>query len=306
MTKYDTNMGFSVVELLLILVVVGILGFTGWYVYHAEQTSDKDYSAATNSTVPTFKRRLSNPTIATGPSQGLDTYTNPTLGFSFEFPTTAQAYNGCGQNSSVHATDGSLIPAPTAYIATPGPTSLTVLNDGDNFYIVPAKVYELTGESYVTVDGNQYPRASGCEATTNTTQLIQQDKNQANQTTFPSTYITDAAGLSLIAKTVKQGAELNGEVQTIFSDNSLQVSKLTPDSAGSWDDLSFTCSQHVSGLTGSVQPCAYTGGSYTLRYYPTKNLLIFWNTGQGCNLLQSDAASAQCYDPQIIKSLKLL
>jgi len=39
--------GFSAVEALLILVVIGILGFTGWYVYHARQPSDKDYSSAT-------------------------------------------------------------------------------------------------------------------------------------------------------------------------------------------------------------------------------------------------------------------
>jgi Tfp pilus assembly protein PilV len=41
--------GFSIVEALLILVVLGLLGFTGWFVYHAKQSSDKSYSTAANS-----------------------------------------------------------------------------------------------------------------------------------------------------------------------------------------------------------------------------------------------------------------
>jgi prepilin-type N-terminal cleavage/methylation domain-containing protein len=52
MARQNSSSGFSIIEVLLVLVVVGILGFTGWYVYHARQTSDKDYTVATQSTVP--------------------------------------------------------------------------------------------------------------------------------------------------------------------------------------------------------------------------------------------------------------
>jgi cytoskeletal protein RodZ len=36
--------GFSIVEGLLILVIVGILGFTGWYVYHSQKNASNSYS----------------------------------------------------------------------------------------------------------------------------------------------------------------------------------------------------------------------------------------------------------------------
>src|SRR5579871_5801589 len=47
--------GFSAIEGLLILVIVGLIGFTGWYVWHSKNNSDKALSeaqAVSNSTLP--------------------------------------------------------------------------------------------------------------------------------------------------------------------------------------------------------------------------------------------------------------
>jgi Tfp pilus assembly protein PilV len=89
MKKHDSNLGFSVVEALLILVVVGILGFTGWYVYHAKQTSDKNYSAASESTVPTYKKKATTNNASTSKVVSLDDtydmYTNNSLGISLTY-----------------------------------------------------------------------------------------------------------------------------------------------------------------------------------------------------------------------------
>ncbi len=49
MKRLKNSLGFSVVEALLLLIVVGILGFTGWFVYHAKQSSDKNYATSANS-----------------------------------------------------------------------------------------------------------------------------------------------------------------------------------------------------------------------------------------------------------------
>lgn len=38
--------GFSAVEGLLILIIVGLIGFTGWYVWQAKQNADKTLNAA--------------------------------------------------------------------------------------------------------------------------------------------------------------------------------------------------------------------------------------------------------------------
>lgn len=74
MTRQDTNLGFSIVEALLILVVIGILGFTGWYVYHVRQTADKNHSAAANATVPTYKKKIDTKAKTAAPPVPQGTY----------------------------------------------------------------------------------------------------------------------------------------------------------------------------------------------------------------------------------------
>jgi predicted negative regulator of RcsB-dependent stress response len=43
--------GFSAVEALLIVIIVGMLGGVGWYVWNSQQQIDKTYSQTANSTV---------------------------------------------------------------------------------------------------------------------------------------------------------------------------------------------------------------------------------------------------------------
>ncbi len=38
--------GFSPVETVLVIVIVAIIGFVGWFVYHAKQNTDKSLNAA--------------------------------------------------------------------------------------------------------------------------------------------------------------------------------------------------------------------------------------------------------------------
>lgn len=77
------NNGFSIVETLLVLVVVGILGFTGWYVYHSKQVSDKTLSSDTSVT-PKYKKK---PIAAHNPaSPPWSTYTSTFEKLSFKYP----------------------------------------------------------------------------------------------------------------------------------------------------------------------------------------------------------------------------
>lgn len=39
--------GFSSVEIILIIVIVGAIGLVGWFVYHTKQSSDKSLDQAT-------------------------------------------------------------------------------------------------------------------------------------------------------------------------------------------------------------------------------------------------------------------
>jgi uncharacterized protein HemX len=62
--KQDES-GFSPVESLLVIVIVAILGFVGWYVYHAQQTANKSLNATASSTTPHFAKDTKT-AVATG------------------------------------------------------------------------------------------------------------------------------------------------------------------------------------------------------------------------------------------------
>jgi len=74
--------GFSVVETLLLIVIIGILGFTGWYVYHAQKAANKDYSANPSVHVNTTK--------ATSKYDGWKSYTTKYDKLSFKYPSDWQ------------------------------------------------------------------------------------------------------------------------------------------------------------------------------------------------------------------------
>lgn len=63
--KKANQIGFSIIEVLLILIVVSILGFTGWYVYHAKQASNKNYSAAASLSAPAYKKKAATAVTTT-------------------------------------------------------------------------------------------------------------------------------------------------------------------------------------------------------------------------------------------------
>jgi uncharacterized protein HemX len=49
--------GFGHLEAILVVVIVAVIGFVGWYVYHAKQNTDKSLDAAnstSNNTGPRF------------------------------------------------------------------------------------------------------------------------------------------------------------------------------------------------------------------------------------------------------------
>jgi len=95
MAKLNKNeAGFGAAESLLILVIVAIIGFTGWYVYHAKQTSGKNNTTSASAT-PT----------PTSVYAGWKTYTSSAEKATFKYPAgwaidTADQYVSNDANNS--------------------------------------------------------------------------------------------------------------------------------------------------------------------------------------------------------------
>jgi len=60
------SQGFATIEAALLVVILGILGFTGWYVWHAKQNAEESLSS-NNSTTPIIKNKSTTNTSVTTP-----------------------------------------------------------------------------------------------------------------------------------------------------------------------------------------------------------------------------------------------
>lgn len=75
--KNSKQAGFSIVEMLLIVLIVGMVGFTGWYVWNSKQIADKTNSQAVSDS------QASN----TSSSQGWKTYSAKLGKFTIKYPS---------------------------------------------------------------------------------------------------------------------------------------------------------------------------------------------------------------------------
>lgn len=75
--KKIRNDGFSAVELLLVVVLIGIISFAGWYVYQANKDTDKSLAEAGKASSAAKAKPVS-----------LKEYRNTEYGFSFQYPST--------------------------------------------------------------------------------------------------------------------------------------------------------------------------------------------------------------------------
>jgi Tfp pilus assembly protein PilV len=89
MTRHKNSLGFSAVEVLLVLVVIGILGFTGWFVYQSRQTANKDYTTQSSAQTPTAKKSTITPAndAKTKAMATWSDFSNTTVGLKFRYPS---------------------------------------------------------------------------------------------------------------------------------------------------------------------------------------------------------------------------
>ncbi|HEY4160859.1 MAG TPA: hypothetical protein VGM08_02235 [Candidatus Saccharimonadales bacterium] len=145
----QSESGFSAVEGLLIFVALAIVGFTGYFVYHARLSAHKTLDE-TNKTASSVSSTASSKKGATSKQQQQkwDTYTDNALGFSFMYPDTLISGSGayCTTSNYVYDDYGNKVPSQTSYRPAQGVVPTTVIRDGDTVYVTDTYTYQLTGE----------------------------------------------------------------------------------------------------------------------------------------------------------------
>lgn len=99
------NQGFTLIEALLIFVIAGLLGGTGWYVWNARNNANKsaiNADSANSSVAKSAKKVVADPTA------NWTAYSSKDGQFSLKYPTT-WSYNSCPD-----ATNPVLLMGPTA------------------------------------------------------------------------------------------------------------------------------------------------------------------------------------------------
>lgn len=76
--------GFSIVEILILFVIVGIVGFVGWNVGHTKSKSTKNVSTISADTT----KAVNTPAVSKDPYANWQTYTSKTEKATFKYPNT--------------------------------------------------------------------------------------------------------------------------------------------------------------------------------------------------------------------------
>lgn len=83
-------MGFSAIEALLIVVIIGILGFVGWFVYHSQKAANKDYSSQSSATQTSTTSKPNSSSTASAKTKAMatwSTFSDATIGLTFKYPS---------------------------------------------------------------------------------------------------------------------------------------------------------------------------------------------------------------------------
>lgn len=289
MKKHTHEQGFSAVEALIIVVVVGILGFAGWFVLHAQKAAQK--SNVVSSTTTSTSTKAKEPATATGftngPGADWQTYTNGSLGFSVAVPKKVLSPYGapCTQRSYVYDNYGNKVPSQTSYQPTSGITPATVTQLDNDFYITPALTYQPSGE---TDDADGHAFYGSCPKVEVTSDVVQSVARHDGTYSLPYLRLT-------VADAKDQGTALN-VAKKVFNDDAIVVKSTTEDAGGGWQNMTFDCA-------GSG-PCTDFNFRFTFRYYPAQHKVVYFAYGQAAQLQTPDGSGF--YDQQIGDSVKLL
>ena len=153
-----TPKGFSVIEAVLVLIIVALLGFVVWYVFHTKSSTDNTYGNASNAqTAPQISNKNSNSTAA---KPIVETKTDSKLGQYLADGSGKPLYTYNLDTDNTSNCTGSCLSNWPAYKATstaslPANVGTITRSDGTVQYTYKKKpLYYFTSDSAGKVTGN--------------------------------------------------------------------------------------------------------------------------------------------------------
>jgi type II secretory pathway pseudopilin PulG len=143
-----TQSGFSIIETLLVVVILGMLGFTGWFVWHAKQNTNKTLSE-TNAAQTTAPKVAAITTFAeckaSAGSVMQETYPETCVtksGKSFTGPSTSSASTSSAQKIPYSEAPAGLQSTILAFSKTNGCVNDGKIVDSNGNEVNPAVTYQ--------------------------------------------------------------------------------------------------------------------------------------------------------------------
>jgi len=281
--KCKNEKGFSVVEVLLVLVVVGLIGGVGYFVYKSHHKTTTA-SVATTTTKPTAttpaKTATPATTITSGPQSGWSTYTNNTVGFSIAYPDNVE---------------GGVCATPSTISSATVPTSL--IENAPNYYIAAKNSIRFN----LTWGANQTYNTSGCTQVPTDATSVQAQNSQIKT---GAQYEYSVVNLPFFVKKVSSESAVQAELQSYWNDSTITINGWQNSSSGSYEvptTISCAPSDMLSrmGMGNNCGPLSY---NLDLRYYPTQKIMFYYVQGQAAHLILPNSGP----DGQVVSSFKVL
>jgi len=269
--------GFALIESLLILILAGIIGGTGWYVYQSYGKAQDTLAKADAINSATINKK---PTTKSDKFEFL-TYKNSEYGFKVSIPKTFLSDYGvyCTKETNSYRPTRAEVPA-------------TVIQIKNKFYLTEKYTYQLTGESEEeSLVG--VATFSGCRKIIASADVIKQYLTRNG-------FLEDGTSLLLSVMpiyifNVKDRQSLLSDIKQIFTySKTIEISSIDADKSGEWENVNIRCTPELS--------C--NGYKYYLRYFQSKNKLVYIEMGQSPKFPR--IIDGKSYDNQIADSLRLL
>lgn len=215
-----------------------------------------------------------------------DVYYNCALGFSIGVPKEVSSFYGACE----WKTD--------SYRPKEVPVSVEVYEDNDNdvVYIATAHYYELEGET-VSEEGIAY--FSECNKVTNSLSRLDLEYNTSDRGYYQQAW-------KIYVKSINDDAGLDEFIKDRYGWGcSLGEKTLSGDQEGVYD-VGIAVPPAETMEEAAEKGCLINYGTI-LKYYPAKNLVVSWNTGQASSFYKPDPVGYDnAYDNQMVDSFKFL